>query len=50
MPTLSLLRHSYTLKNKWASDAIEEHVLSKWFHKDPLTSEEPFRLTKGSMW
>ncbi len=24
--------------------------LSKWFHKDPLTSEEPFCFTKGSLW
>ncbi len=24
--------------------------LSKWFHKEPLTSEEPFCFTKGSLW
>ncbi len=24
--------------------------LSKWFHKEPLTSEEPFCVTKGSLW
>ncbi len=31
-------------------DAIEEPFLSKWFHKEPLTSEEPFCFTKGSLW
>ncbi len=32
-----------TLKN----NAVEEAFLSKWFHKEPLTSEEPFCFTKG---
>ncbi len=38
------------LKIKVLHDAIEEPFLSKWFHKDPLTSEEPFCFTKGSLW
>ncbi len=29
------------LKIKVLHDAIEEPFLSKWFHKEPLTSEEP---------
>ncbi len=35
------------LKLKVLHDAIEEPFLSKWFHKEPLTSEEPFCFTKG---
>ncbi len=39
-------------KNKGASRCLEEHFffLSKWFHKEPLTSEELFCFTKGSLW
>ncbi len=44
MDTISL---DYTLKNK---DAIEEPFLSKWYHEEPLTSEEPFCFTKASLW
>ncbi len=36
----------FTLKNKGAL----RNVLSKWFHKEPLTSEEPFCFTNGSLW
>ncbi len=38
------------LKIKVLHDAIEEPFLSKWLHKDPLKSEEPFCVTKGSLW
>ncbi len=40
---------SYTLKNKGASWCHRRTFLSKWFHKEPLTSEEPFCFTKGSL-
>ncbi len=39
-----------TLKNKGASWCHRRTFLSKWFHKEPLTSEEPFCFTKGSLW
>ncbi len=38
------------LKIKVLHDAIEEPFLTKWFHKEPLTSEESFCFTKGSLW
>ncbi len=38
------------LKIKVLHDAIEESFLPEWFHKEPLTSEEPFCFTKGSLW
>ncbi len=41
---------SSLLKIKELHDAIEEPFLSKWFNKEPLTSEEPFCLTKCSLW
>ncbi len=40
----------YTLKNKGASRYHRRTFLSKWFHKEPLTSEEPFCFTKASLW
>jgi len=40
----------YTLTNKGASRCHRRTFLSKWFHKEPLTSEEPFCFTKGSLW
>ncbi len=40
----------YTLKNKGASRCHRRTYLSKWLHKEPLTSEEPFCFTKGSLW
>ncbi len=40
----------YTLKNKGASRCHRITFLSKWFHKEPLTSEETFCFTKGSLW
>ncbi len=40
----------YTLKNKGASRCHRRTFLSKWFHKEPLTSEEHFCFTKGSLW
>ncbi len=40
---------SHTLKNK-GSRCHRITFLSKWFHKEPLTSEEPFCFTKGSLW
>ncbi len=47
----SLTKHLYTLKNKGASHGIHRRTfLSKWFHKEPLTYEEPFSFTKGSLW
>ncbi len=44
------LQWEYTLKNKGASRCHRITFLSKWFHKEPLTSEEPFCFTKGSLW
>ncbi len=41
---------SYSLKNKGASRCHIRTFLSKWFQKEPLTSEEPFCFTKGSLW
>ncbi len=41
---------SNTLKNKGASLCHRITFLSKWFHKEPLTSEETFCFTKGSLW
>ncbi len=41
---------STIFKIKVLHDAIEEPFLSKWFHKEPLTSEEPFCFTKCSLW
>ncbi len=40
----------YTLKNKGASRCHRRTFLSKWFHKEPLTSEEHFCFTKDSLW
>ncbi len=40
---------SYTLKNKGASQCHRRTFLPKWFHKEHLTSEEPFCFTKGSL-
>ncbi len=37
-------------KIKVFHDAIEEPFLSKCFHKETLTSEEPLCYTKGSLW
>ncbi len=36
---------AFTLKNKGASRCHRRTFLSKWFHKEPLTSEEPFFFT-----
>ncbi len=36
----------YTLKNKGASRCNRITFLSKWFHKEPLTSEEHLCLKK----
>ncbi len=45
------LRKHTLLKIKVLHDAIDRRTfLSKWFHKEPLTSEEPFCFTKGSLW
>ncbi len=41
---------AYTLINKGASRCHRITFLSNWFHKEPLTSEEPFCFTKGSLW
>ncbi len=41
---------SYTLKNKGAPRCHRRAVLSKWFHKKTLRSEEPFCFTKDSLW
>ncbi len=53
-PLIRTVRHvtefTTLLKIKVLHDAIEEPFLSKWFHKEPLTSEEPFCFTKGSLW
>ncbi len=40
----------YTLKSKHASQCHRRTFSSNWFHKEPLTSEEPFFFTKGSLW
>ncbi len=40
----------HVTKNKGASPCHRRTFLSKWFHKEPLTSEEPFCFTKGSLW
>ncbi len=39
---------NYTLKNKGASRCQRRTFLYKWFHKEPLTPEEPFCFTKAS--
>ncbi len=39
-----------TLTHKGASRCHRITFLSKRFHKEPLTSEEPFCFTKGSLW
>ncbi len=39
-----------TLKNEGASRRHRRTFLSKWFHKEPLTSEEPFCFTKYYLW
>ncbi len=44
------LETQYSLKNKGASRCLRRTFLSKWFHKEPLTSEEPFCFTKGCLW
>ncbi len=41
---------AYTLKNQGALRCHRRTFLSKWFHKEPLTSEEPFCFTKGYLW
>ncbi len=38
------------LKNKGASRCHRRTFLSERFHKDPLTSEEPFSFTNSSLW
>ncbi len=35
------MKQEYTLKNKGASRCHRITFLSKWFHKEALTSEEP---------
>ncbi len=40
----------YTLKNKGASRCHWRTFLSKWFHKEPSASEEPFCFTKACLW
>jgi len=40
----------YTLKNKGASRCHRKTFLSKWFHKETLTSEESFCFTKLYLW
>ncbi len=48
---LELVHNLFTLlKIKVLHNATEEPFLSKWFHIEPLTSEEPFCFTKGSLW
>ncbi len=44
------MKPTYTLKNKGASRCHRRTFLSKWFHKEPLISEEPFCFTKASLW
>ncbi len=39
----------FTLKNKGASQIHGRTFLSKWFHKESLTYEEPLCFTKGSL-
>ncbi len=48
---LTLLQNTKTLllKIKVLQDA-RITVLSEWFHKEPLTSEESFCFIKGSLW
>ncbi len=48
--SLSRYRRECTLKNKGASRCHGRTPLSKWFHKELLTSEEPFSFTKGFLW
>ncbi len=45
-----LLTLMFTFRNKGASRCHRRTFLSKWFHKEPLTSEETFCFTKGSLW
>ncbi len=42
------MKQEYTLKNKGASRCHRITFLSKWFHKESLTSEEPFCFTKAA--
>ncbi len=44
MKTVSL--HIFTLKNKGASRCHKITFLSKWFHKEPLTSQEDLEMLK----
>ncbi len=44
------LSYLLTLKNKDASRYHRRTFLSKWFHKESLTSEEPLCFTKDSLW
>ncbi len=46
----NLLYNDTLLKNKGASQCHKITFLSEWFHKEPLTSEELFCFTKGSLW
>ncbi len=39
-----------TLKNKGTSRCLRRTFLCRWFHKEPLTSEEAFCFTKGALW
>ncbi len=51
MCLLSKYFYIYTLKNKGTSQCHRiTHFFLKWFHKEHLTSEEPFSLSKGSLW
>ncbi len=43
---LQMEMYDYPLKNKGASRCHKITFLSKWFHKEPLTSEEPFCFTQ----
>ncbi len=40
-----MVKTHYTLNNKGASRYHRRTFLSKWFHKESLTSEEPFCFT-----
>ncbi len=40
-------KNNYNLKHKGASRCYRRMFLSKWFHKESLTSEEPFCSTKA---
>ncbi len=40
----------YTLLKIKVPRCHRRTFLSKWFHKEPLTSEEPFCFTKASLW